>query len=224
MIEIDISINGEREFKQAVDDLALNQVPFALAKSLTRTAQNRQKAVQDALGDGRFILRQPAFLRAGVRIEPATKANLVARIKDIDWFMVLQETGGTKLPRYGEFIAVPLSGARPTPQSKIADSDLPAAVMKSGNGFIRPNQQGVPIMYRIVLKAGRRGKLARGIAGISKAAAWERQVLPMYALVKQAHITAVFGFKDTVMNGVEAIFRDNFAREFEEAKRTARLK
>src|SRR4051794_5148248 len=117
MFELDITVNGEQAFANTIDDLALSQVPFALAKSLTKTAQNRQTAVRDAIGDGRFILREPVFIRAGVRIEPATKTNLVARIKDIDAFMQLQETGGQKVSRYGKLLAIPLSGARPTPRT-----------------------------------------------------------------------------------------------------------
>lgn len=222
MIEIDISVNGLQEFKQAVDDLALNQVPFALAKSLTLTAKNRQKAVQDAMGDGRFILRRRSFVVGGVIVKSATKQDLLAQIKDRDDFMVLQETGGEKVPHNGHtYLAVPLSGARPTPDALIKAADRPKALMASGNAFIKASERGVLILWKRVQKKPKRMK--RG-PGPQRFAGVVRMLLPMYALISAADVKARFGFRETAMDGVEQIFRDNFAREFEEAKRTARLK
>jgi hypothetical protein len=220
MIELEITADT-RSFMVTIDDLAVDQVPFALSRTLNKLAVEARDDVRDTVGDGRFILRQPAFIRAGVQAEMSTKADLVAKVKDIDSFMLLQEKGGQKLPHHGRFIAVPLSGARSSPRAMIAEGDMPQAVMASGMGFIKENANGVPIMYRTVLKRGRSRKL-KG-TGVMAAPDWNRTIIPMYALVPSASVEPRLGFRPTVL---AALSRDKmqsyFAQFFEDAKRTAK--
>jgi hypothetical protein len=214
-MDVTISVKGLTETIRELISVDRDQIPFATAKALTLTAKSRQKLVQATLGQ-RFILRREAWARQGVRIEPATKTKLQAVIKDINPYMALQEEGGQKLPMHGSKVAVPLTGARPTPRALIREENLPAAVMANG-GFIRGN-----IMYRVVLKAGRRKAVSRAIGGIREAANWARKIIAMYALVPHASVKKRYGFEQTVTQGVVDEFRRNFEVTFEEARKTAK--
>jgi hypothetical protein len=210
-----IQVVGLKELKAEMDDIRANQLPFATAKSLTKTAGDAQDVVRREILPARFTLRSPAFIKAGVRIAPATKTKLEAAVQDIDKFMDLQETGGVKIP-YGSAIAVPLSGARPTLRSVIAKENYPHEVMARG-GFIRGN-----VMYAVAFKQGRRGRVAKGIFGIQRAATWERKIVPMYVLVKRAAIKPRYGFEASVLATVQKNFQTNFNTAFAQAVRTAK--
>jgi hypothetical protein len=131
-----IQIRGVKEVQDEFRSINADQIPFATALALTRTAQDGQKDIQDVVLPTRFTLRRGPFMRAGIRIRAATKANLVAIVQDIHSFMELQETTGLKTPTYGRALAIPLRGARPTMTALIKDDDRPHAVMQRG-GFIR---------------------------------------------------------------------------------------
>jgi hypothetical protein len=208
-----ISVVGLKETIRDFVSVDRDQVPFARAVALTRTAKDAQGVVQKSLGS-RFVLRRASWSRANVRIEPATKTKPYAVVKDTFAPMGLQETGGSKVPMHGSKVAVPLSGVRPWNSRKLIDAqDLPAAVMEQG-GFIRGN-----IMYRVTFKAGRRRGLSKAIGGIQAVGNWSRKVVPMYALVDRANIRPRYGFVDQVRTVV-----GNFATHFEQAFKEARGK
>lgn len=199
-------IEGAQETVAYYRDLAGNQLPFILALALTRTGQDCQGAVR-ARQEQVFILRHKAFIQAGVRIEPATKAKPQVVVKDIDLFMGLQEEGGTKVP-YGKFLAVPLKGARPTARSLV--SILPKDVMARG-GFIRGN-----IMYMVTFKRQRAKRLAQSLGrNFMQGAEWDRGILPMYALVPKADVKARYGFVLTVTRKAQEVFPQRFGEAFQ---------
>jgi hypothetical protein len=216
-MEARISVTGIIETRADFADCGSNQMPFAIAKALTMTAKSRQGRVRQGMGS-RFILRRAAFIKSGVRIEPATKTKLQAVVKDINPFMERQETGGQKLPTHGSMVAVPLSGARPSPRSLIQPENMPAAVMQRG-GFIRTSG-GKSIMYAVAFKAGRRkrDKFTKQLG----AAQWSRKIVPMYALVPRAEVRPRYDFEKTVVTGIEDEFAQNFEQTFAEARRTAK--
>jgi hypothetical protein len=212
---LSIRIDGVDSVLAEYADINANQLPYAVVLSLTRTAQQAQDTIRNTVLPTRFTLRRAAFIKQGVRIQAATKTKLAATVQDIDYFMALQETGGQKIP-YGKYIAVPLSGARPTLTAIVNPANYPAAVMQRG-GFIRGN-----IMYAVAFKAGRRGRLSGGIAGLSKAADWSRQIIPMYALVERANVPARYGFEESVRGTVAESWLPNFQASFLQAVRTAK--
>jgi hypothetical protein len=216
-MDVRISVAGIIETRKDLVDCGSNQAPFAIAKALTLTAKSRQAKVQQGLGS-RFILRRASFIKSGVRIEPATKTKLQAVVKDINPFMERQETGGTKLPTHGSMVAVPLSGARPSPRSLISPENMPAAVMQRG-GFIR-TVGGRSIMYAVAFKAGRRkrDKFTKQLG----AANWSRKIVPMYVLVHSATVRPRYEFEKTVTTGIEDEFAQNLEQTFAEARRTAK--
>jgi hypothetical protein len=199
-------------------DIAKNQLPFANALALTRTAQDAQGDVRQGL-PVRFTIRRASWMRVNVKIKAAKKTDPVATVEDTFDAMGLQEAGGQKLPTVGQYLAVPLEGARSTPRKLISDGDRPHEVMGSGLGFIRPNANGVPIMYRAFFKRGRtRG--VRGVKGMGSAT-WSREIMPMYALVRRADVKPRYEFDVTVEKAVQARFRQNFDDAIQKAVKTA---
>lgn len=215
MIALRMEVRGANETRAELTDIERSQLPFATARALTKTVQQAQSFVRGDLLPAHFTLRRPTWAKQGVRITPATKQKLEASVQDINPYMGLQQTGGEKIP-YGNYLAVPLSGARPTPRSLVSADNLPHAVMERG-GFIRGN-----VMYAVAFKAGRRGRVSRAIGGIQKAANWERKVVPMYALVKRAVLRPRYEFVEKVSEAAQAHFDVNFAESFQQAVRTAK--
>ena len=196
-------LKGLSEAGRALDAKARRQVPFVLAVTLTHLAKASQAEIRERVLPRQFILRRAAWAKAGIRIRPATKQRLESEVADINPYMLLQETGGTKLP-FGRFIAVPLRGARRSQTSVIRAEDRPAAVMKAG-GFIRGN-----VMFRAaqVFKKQRR---RRGMVGPVNAQRQRNRVMPMYALVPKASVRAVYAFAPTV----QRVVGDQYQRQFD---------
>lgn len=91
---------GRQNVERAFRDLRRNQVPFALALGLTRTAQRIQGDVERSLPQN--LDRPTPFTQRGVAIRPALKRRPVAYvfIKDIQAdYLRRQETGGTRRPK-----------------------------------------------------------------------------------------------------------------------------
>lgn len=119
-------ITVESDLRRAIEQLrslaALKQVQFATAKALTLTAVEVQRQVRAEM-PARFTIRRQWIVN-GIRVEKATKANLVATVFSRDAFMGLQEFGGQKDPRK-RFIAIPTKAVRRTKSDIIAKSDRP---------------------------------------------------------------------------------------------------
>lgn len=202
------------EVRAELSDIGASQVPFATSLALNKTARDARGGVQDTVLPTRFTLRQPAWMKRNIRVTNSTKTALVAVVSDSYLAMGLQETGGTKIP-YGKYLAVPLTGARPTPRALIDPANLPKAVMARG-GFIRGN-----IMYDVVRKPDTKRKLIAGFFNqITKTTL--RGIVPMYALVTSANIPPRYGFEPAVAEVVAASFPGNFATAFRQAVRTAK--
>jgi hypothetical protein len=186
--------------------LGSNDLPISIATMLSRLAAKAQSRIRAVNLPSAFHLRQPAFIRAGVRITPATKHKLEAEVYDRDEFMVAQEDSGLKYPKYHNFIAIPLRGARPTIQALIAKNNMPHAVMEAG-GFIHNN-----IMYKRSSRALHRPK--RGAEGPSM-----RGVLPMYYLVDHWKWQPKLNFRPTVISLVNQEYEAEFRKAFEQYSR-----
>lgn len=101
-LDIDIDMSG---LSALFKDIYGRQIPFAMALTLTRTAQDCQKEVQRKLPT-QFTIRN-TWTEKGIRITPASKTNLQSSIYTKDDYMVLQNDGGVKKPRSGKVLAIP---------------------------------------------------------------------------------------------------------------------
>src|SRR5438105_2225598 len=110
MLKISVTTTTDEVIRQL--NVRMDQVRFATALALTRTAQDARAEIQREMPE-RFTVRTP-WIAKGVRYTPANKQDLAATVSDIDPFMRIQETGGEKTSihrrvfDYGEYLAVPL--------------------------------------------------------------------------------------------------------------------
>lgn len=124
MPRITIHTNGV-QFRRKLTAIGTTQLPFALALTLTRTAEEAV-AVNKAALPGRFIIRR-GWIAKGYRVDRATKAQLTATIRHLDPFMALQEFGGVKTAGPAGVVAIP-EGARPTPTAVTPPSHWPGRI------------------------------------------------------------------------------------------------
>ncbi|MCU1285901.1 MAG: hypothetical protein JWO13_2251 [Acidobacteriales bacterium] len=218
MPAIKIKVNGANEVSAEMRDIYKNQIPFATARAITKTLGDAQKYIRTDILTKNFTLRHAAFIKAGVRITPATKQKLEGVIQDIDRFMALQETGGTKFP-YGSAIAVPIvGGARKSSTSLVRDADRPHALMASGMGFIRNG-----IMYKRGADYKRARKYMKVLGpGAAMMGVARSKVTAMYVLVPRASLKPRYEFQKAVYTMVAANWRVNFADSFQVAVKTAK--
>ncbi len=185
-----------------LSQVAREQLPYATAVALTRTAQDGQRVVLQGL-PSKFHLRRAWWQpenRMGFKIRPATKTRLTASVYTRARWMTLHEEGGTKTPR-GRKLAVPSRHVFPI-ERLIPRRKRPRAIYAHS----RP-------AFTIQTRAG-------------PAVAWRRTarapVQIFYRLIRQARIRPTLGLRGDVSRTVEQRWRNNFTRSFEDAMRTAR--
>ena len=141
MLQIGVQSTVDRLIA-SLDAFSPDQFPFTVAKALTKTAQDAQAAVREAM-PSEFILRRDWIVK-GIRIEAARKDHLVALVYSKDPFMGRQEYGGEKMPKLGgRYIAIPMAGARPNDRELIPTDLLPQNMPR---GLYRPSRRtGLPV-------------------------------------------------------------------------------
>jgi hypothetical protein len=194
-----------------------DQIPFAAALALTRTAQDAREEIKREL-PSRFTIRTP-WVAKGIRYTPATKRSLTATVSDIDPFMRIQETGGEKRSihrrvfDYGDYIAIPID-ARRNKRDVVRKEDWPQHLVEP---FVIHARDGR--IYLAVHALSKRIRGGGGKFGIGKKVGGTRI---MYVLVKRESIHARFGFVDTVRKVVRDRFDLNFRAAIAQATATAR--
>jgi hypothetical protein len=179
------------------------QVPFALAKTLTKTAQAGQSEVINTLGE-KFQLRTNWYKpsnQIGIRITSAKKNNLVAEVKTNAGFLKLHEAGQTKFP-FGKYLAIPTQNVRRTKRDLIPKNQRPGNLQ---NSFVVASKQGGT---KILFVRKGKGKRAKAV--------------PMYILELKAKIKQVSVFYGPVERAVRANLQKNFDEAFGQAVRTAK--
>lgn len=141
------------EVHDRLDKLARTQIPFATALALTWTANDARDEVKAGLPD-KFVIRS-TWLERGIRTTPASKRNPQATVYSKDWFMVRQESGGTKTPQ-GKYTALPRQ-IRKNRKQRITQAKWPSAIVGRKNVFIQ-DLPGRTDRAGIFQKVGRKGK------------------------------------------------------------------
>jgi hypothetical protein len=183
-----------KRFTRDMDEAANRQVPFALARALTRTAQDAQGDVRSDL-PRRFTIRN-TWVSRGIRITPATKAKPEAIVGSLEPFMARQETGGPKRARSAHHVAVPVKAKR-NKRDIIPKGQRPAAL------------KGKPGIFKIVTASG---------AGIMRREGKQRYPLQiLYWLKSDVTVRPRFGFQETTADTVRKRFGLNFVASLSDA-------
>ncbi len=197
---INIVAKGLAETIKKMEGLQ-KQMRFASAVALTMTAQAAQEKILLATRE-RFTIRG-AWLRKGgrygIRINPATKAHLEARVYNEAPWMQLQEEGGTKKPKSGKKIAIPTENVKRTKKELVRASQRPRALK---NAFFF--QTGHQFSF---LKQHPRGKAPPRT---------------MYIMTESAKIPATWHFVETGKAEVARVFEVNFEKALAKAIATAK--
>lgn len=192
--------------------LAFDQMPFAMARALTRVAQDAQIEVRRGLPH-KFTIRNK-FVQGGIRITSANKRKLESSVYSKDDFMGLQESGGSKRAK-GRNLAIPASSRGTTHVRKgknthgVIDRSLKPGKLTDKKLYFKGTINNV---YGIWKRTGERdGK------------GWPRPHLNlMYALTPITRVKPRFEFENTVRKTA----RERMARQMElamaEALRSAR--
>jgi hypothetical protein len=171
------------------DDLTKKQLPFAVARALTLTAQDAQAAIRAGMPQN-FTIRN-AWSQRGIIVQPADK-NVIplmsaVMVGDIWNYLFLQESGGTKQARSGGDLAVP-EDIRSSPTQILRSSLRPKALMQRKDVFIKDLGNGHKAIFQ---RVGKSLKL-------------------LYVLVPDAHVTARLGLVETAMKIGQARWSVNF--------------
>lgn len=218
--------------RKALQDFP-KQARFAMALALTRVAQEAQARVRGDLTEN-FTIRSP-WVSKGIRIVRANPKTLEAVVFSKDDFMALQEAGGTKEPRSGKTVAVPV-GARRTKQAITRPSAWPKALLGKPGHFLAPLGTGGLYMGTERIRRDGSAKVRRSRSTLSETMGlWKRAgakvvmskgryagqrrqpIKLMYALKEEVEVKPRFLFRETV----EQVARESFAMHFQQALREA---
>jgi hypothetical protein len=210
---LSIKVNGLENVQRYMEALHQNQLPFAIAKALTKTAQDVQAKVIAGL-PSQFTLRTKWYqpnTPYGFKVEKATKINLSAKVYTKAPWMQLQETGGIKqVP--GKRLAIPFlekQGSRP---------GIVFGVKRTKRDLIMKSQKPQALGSKAFILKGKKGDLLAMRTGRGK-----RSILRiLYGLEPKANIKARLHFAETAQQVVDQGWRRNFEEAIEYALRTAR--
>jgi hypothetical protein len=183
------------------------QVPFAVAKALTRCAVLARDEVRADLPE-HFTIRS-SWVAKGIQAVPAKKSDWPhphAVVGVRDQFMELQETGGTKVATKG------------TPSG-------PARVAVPGNLVVRQRTSGgrIPkrLKPRVILDTKKAYKGADAILlSVRKGEGENDRNRLLYLLREQTHLKPRFEFRKTVAGAMRAVWGEYFSQALTEALAT----
>jgi hypothetical protein len=189
-------------------ELANKQMPFAMARSLTWTAQESQKEIQREL-PYEFTLRNN-WTKQNIRITPAKKNLLLAAVGATDRvdYMGRQQTGGPKAPS-GKYIAIPVDAKR-SKKDIIRKANRPRAILNKKNYF--KIDDTTPPDERHNLPFGIYKRATNGNLGFSL----------MYRLIPIAQIKPRFHIEKTTNKVVKTRFERLFTLSMDMAIKSAK--
>lgn len=205
-MKIEIEADTKALVRQ-LDLFAADQMPFATALALTKTAQAARDQVRQELPE-RFTIRRP-WVPRGVTIDPATKADLTAEVGSMDEFMIRQEEGGTKRPKR-KMLAVPTDQLQRTKTGAISKANRPGKVLKQKKAFI--------------ITATSQAKRARpGTVMIARRKSKQRYPIEvLYSLTPRAEVPPRWEFENTVRGVVDEQLGPQFIKAMDRAVVTAK--
>ncbi len=155
-VQIRVDFNGGA-FASMLQETA-EQMPFATALALTKTAQLAQADVRAQLSES-FTLRN-SWVSKGIRILPARKDDLAATVYTKDYFMALHVMGGDRVPASPGKDAVPV-GARANKRDFTRKKYWAGKLLaKGGRGFKAKLKNGAIGVFVRKAKGKDKGKIS----------------------------------------------------------------
>jgi hypothetical protein len=185
---IKIAIEATNTANKKLAQIANRQIPFAIAKTLTNIAQKSQEEVRENIREKFFIRKKSGGFESSIRIKPATKNNLTAKVYTFATFAALQQTGGTKKAKDGR-LAIP-SYQSINQVKKRSDANSPSTYL-AGDAFKIKAKSGQEII------AQRNGKELKILYFLRKNADIDKRLNMIEITTK------------TVKNGFDEQFRAN---------------
>lgn len=190
-----------------LNKLQKEQIPFATALALTRTAQDAQRFIKDDM-PRRFTIRRK-FVLKGVKIVPAKKRDIInfglasSEVFSKDRFMWIHEPGGVKkAPSGKKHLAIPSPLIRTSKNRVVPKSRYVAKVLQNKKKFfIDMDRKNRPAVFKRVTK------------NKTKVAFWLRP---------QVKIKPRWNFGKTAARAVRLKFVKNFNAAMRKALATAR--
>ena len=214
-----------------LSDMQRKQLPFALARALTRTAQEARDYLRGNL-DEHFTVRS-TWVERSIQIDKADKrdADPNARVGSLYGPVALHAGGGTKTGRGGDG-GVPV-GARASPGDKTGVNTFPGKLSKKPGFFIakfsrtpfRIHAGGTEtgVFERRSMADGAFGPVAmRSRRKHSKAERSPRHLKLWWTLEDDVKIKADWPFFAESIGAVDRGLVDNFIAAMEYAMRTAK--
>lgn len=198
-------------FERRVSEAVRKQIPFATARALTKVALVARDELRRQLPE-RFTIRS-GWVAKGVTIVPANKTdwpNPFAVVGSRDDFMLLQETGGPKLPKYANKIAVPTSKVKRTSGGRIPKALKPATLV------------GRVVGSRGPLKPGK-GTAKGFVDGDTIRVRESRRRAPVYYWLKdKTQVPARWDYVKTVEGVVDQFWPSIWKRSIQDAIKTSK--
>lgn len=187
-----------RPWLRALNAVGKDQMPFAVARTLTDVAKDAQEEVRRVLSR-RFEIRSKHPLR-GIQVEPAKKRDWPrtrARVGTRDQYIAQHERGGVFRPRSSSYHAIPTRRVKRTKSGRVRKRDRPREIIEGKRGFFTDRT--------IRLNDYRRR---------------QRRAPTMFLLRRQIRLQPRLGFEDTVRQTAAARMQPTFTRHMAAALRS----
>lgn len=226
MFDADITVDF-RATDIYLERLEQSQIPFTMAVTLTRLAQQSQKRIRRKM-PSQFEIRSKRVIQ-GVRIKPARKADfkrgtINSQVLDIDEFMAIHTTGGIKRPSRHRYLSVPRQALKDrghrTKTGKVKKRFKPSvmiAKIKAQRTARHPKKKG---------RRGPRRPFIMDINGqpvIAQRKSSKRfPLIYFWGMTTNARIRKRWPFEETVEQVVRRNYVKTFIREYKRNVRSAR--
>ena len=184
-----------------------DQLPFATAVALTRTARDATESARGVLGD-RFTLRNQ-FSMKGIQFEKAKKKDWPrirtrVGIESKRSYLVDHVLGVTRRPGRADWKAIPTRSPGRTPKGRVRKGERPSRLLAKGKARVSKDGRSLVDLRR---RRGARNRLR-----------------VLYLLRPQVRIRATFPFERVVSREVGRVYHRHFKRELVAAIKSRRVR
>lgn len=215
-----------KEFSDRFYTQITKQIRYAAAVALTKTAQDCQRELIRRLPES-FTIRS-GWVARGIRIRPADKTNLVAKVLDLDAFMALQASGGTKdVGPSGKAMGIPVS-ARSTPMTQLLRGRNWPGDLLHKHGFFMAPVHGGAMEKHVKGQSQSMSSVKIRQTDVGKMGLFYRPtprrypIVLMYVFKREVHLQKRFHFFEIIRQKAHEVMQKNFDEALKQAVATMR--